>query len=115
MVRAVGLFGRSKVVRPDEDARLSRLEGEVVKLASALRQLETEQITMHDQVRRWMRRAVAAERAVELAHEPHPDAPTTPGPAPRPQMNLWGARARRAARVEAARGSENNGAREGSE
>lgn len=53
------MFGHRKVA---EEPRLSHLESEVNKVQSELRQLQLEQENMHDQVRRWMRRAVAAER-----------------------------------------------------
>lgn len=55
-------FGKREVTG---DARLAQLENELVKLGSAVRQLQLEQEHMHDQVRRWMRRAVAAERRAE--------------------------------------------------
>jgi len=54
------LFGRGEVTSADVVARVRALE-------SGLRLLETEQQTMHDQVRKWMRRAVAAERRAEGA------------------------------------------------
>lgn len=52
------LFGRGEVTPGEVVDRIARLE-------SGLRLLETEQTTMHDQVRRWMRRAVAAERRLD--------------------------------------------------
>jgi len=101
----VGLFGRREVTLPGTPERISALEAEVSKLASALRQLETEQATMHDHVRRWMRRAVAAERRVEARNQEldlgQPGAQATPvaaTPAPR-RTTMWGARRRIAERA----------------
>lgn len=58
----MGWFGRRQVVEPGAEARLAHCEAELVRLGSALRLLQTEQIDLHDQARRWMRRAVARER-----------------------------------------------------
>lgn len=96
---AVFRFGQRQVSTPPVEERLSRLEAELARLQSALRQLETEQVTMHEQVRRWMRRAVAAERAAERNQERpsvvEPPEAATPVPPPR---RMWGARERIAAR-----------------
>ncbi|HKW42521.1 MAG TPA: hypothetical protein VJN39_14830 [Gemmatimonadales bacterium] len=80
--------------------RVTVLEAELSKTQSVVRQLEGEQLLMHDQVRKWMRRAVAAERAVERNQEPAEDGTPAP-PARRVRLSkglLWGARARRLAR-----------------
>ena len=76
------------------------------KLESLLRQLETEQLTLHDQVRKWMRRAVAAERNQERSTLGAAPAPATP-PAPpsRSTRGMWGARARIAMRALGANGA----------
>ncbi len=92
----MALFGRGKVEAPDTAERLSRLEAEVSRLASALRLLEVEQGTVHDQVRKWMRRAVAAERAAERNQEP--DGAEPPAPPVMPRV-ITGVRARRMARL----------------
>lgn len=56
------LFRRRQVTPKDVLDRLDSVE-------SRLRTYQTEQVTMHDEVRRWMRRAVAAERRVEAAEK----------------------------------------------
>lgn len=61
----MGLFGRGQATPPDVRLRVDAIERELSKVASQVRQLEVEQMTLHDQVRKWMRRAVAAERRVE--------------------------------------------------
>ena len=108
------LFGPRKV--EDDGARaalaelrveLTELRAELTRAESVVRQIEAEVIGMHDQVRRWMRRAVAAERAAErnqeptgIGHDGQPEA--TPAPrtsaAPLSRVTLRGARARIAAR-----------------
>lgn len=100
----MGLFGPRKAERPDLEQRVVALEQETRRLASAIRLLEGEQITLHDQARRWMRRGVAAERAAETAAErargglPHPPGvPTVTPPAPS-RLTMRGARARILAR-----------------
>jgi hypothetical protein len=73
----VNLFGRRKVEGQPTVVELATRLGAI---ESALRQLETEQLTLHDQVRKWMRRAVAAERVAtrEAPGTPKPGAPTPP-------------------------------------
>ena len=85
----MGLFRPREVADPVARSRLSDVEADLARMASAIRQLEVEQATMHDQVRKWMRRAVAAER-----HVTHEGAGTPP-PAVAP---VTGVRARRALR-----------------
>lgn len=85
------MFGFGKR-QADGDVRveLARLGQRVTSLESTLRQLEGEQILMHDQVRKWMRRAVAAERAMVRNQEPSVQTiPVTPERPP-----TWGARRR---------------------
>ena len=60
------MFGRRKVQGEPSVADLLKRLGE---LESAFRQLETEQIGLHQQVRTWMRRAVAAERRAEQLNQ----------------------------------------------
>lgn len=98
------LFGSRQAV--DEAAReeVARLRDEITRVQSVVRQIEAEVVGMHDQVRRWMRRAVAAERVVERNQDPHPNGAGDPNgsaapPAPPPRaansrINLRGARAR---------------------
>ena len=101
----MGLFRRSEVAvasaKVDAEwgrQRLDHLEAEVKRLGSELRQYQTEQVTMHDQVRKWMRRAVAAERAVDVERGESIER-VGAGDAPaRPASRLWGARSRVAAR-----------------
>jgi len=85
------LFGGGQVTLEDVVRRVKQLE-------SALRTLETEQVTMHDQVRKWMRRAIAAERRIESVAEVT-DAPGRHGASPPPRRLNWRDRieARRAA------------------
>jgi hypothetical protein len=89
------LFRRGE---PELEARVLTLERAYETLQSKMRQYQTEQVQMHEQVQRWMRRAVAAERAtarpvVQRGHgEPV-------APAARPKLGMWGARRRIAERV----------------
>lgn len=78
-------------------AMIADLQAQVTGCLSQVRALESEQITLHDQVRKWMRRAVAAERAVARNQEPD-GAPALPVAAPPARRRLWGARARMALR-----------------
>jgi hypothetical protein len=87
----VNLFGPRQVADHQVRLELQSVRQDVEKLASALRNLELEQQTLHDQVRKWMRRAVAAERNAEQNQEPPAAQPAAPPVPPR----LWGARARR--------------------
>lgn len=86
------LFRKPQVAR---DPRVDSLEAEVVKLQSAMRALQTEQADVHDQIRRYMRRAIAAERAAGVNQEPEGDTDSPNGATPLPSRRLWGARARR--------------------
>ena len=52
------LFGPREVTPPSDASRLDRLE-------TAVRLLETEFDSLHGQVRKWMRRAVAADRRLD--------------------------------------------------
>lgn len=93
----MNLFGK----RQDDPAvalRVTSLEAEVSKLASVVRQLEGEQALMHDQVRKWMRRAVAAERNQARAATDDSEEPMTPGTLPA-RRYAWGARGRRLTRA----------------
>lgn len=73
---------------------LEALHSELTKLQSAVRTLETEQVTLHDQVRKWMRRAVASEARAARSSQgstPPPALPITSIPKP---TSLRGARGR---------------------
>lgn len=87
-------FRRGEVERGRVEAleqRVAKLTDELHATQSALRTLELEQSTMHDQVRKWMRRGVAEARNQERAR--------TAAPSERPQPpSLWGAAARIASR-----------------
>jgi hypothetical protein len=86
---------KRQAVAPELEARLAHLELELVKVQSEARQREAEQINLHDQVRKWMRRGQATERNQEGRETAaHPVAPA----APTPTRGLTGARARIAAR-----------------
>lgn len=74
-------------------AEVERLRGELVRVETELRAFQTEQVTMHDQVRKWMRRAGAEQRNQE-----RDEARAAPDPATPVVSAPWGARARRAAR-----------------
>lgn len=93
----MNLFGRRQASVEDRLSALAnevaRLASEVGKAQSEVRAYQTEQINMHDQVRKWMRRAIAAERAVERNQDSSAERPagSTPAPAALP----WGARGRR--------------------
>lgn len=95
----MGLFRRGQADNAPLALKLEHLERELSKVQSTVRQLEVEQVTLHDQVRKWMRRAVAAERVVERARGAAPDAPPTAAPSAARQP--WGARARRMLRRQA--------------
>lgn len=73
--------------------RVEQLERELTATQSAHRTLETEQIAMHDQVKKWMRRGLASERNQEREAVRETPAPSTDASRP-----LTGARARIAAR-----------------
>jgi hypothetical protein len=95
------------------DRRVAELEIELRKLQSAFRQLEGEQLTVHDQVHKWMRRGLAARNQ-------GPSVPATPAPAPAAVMPAaMGARARilarRAARAQQMEAAELNGGDDGSD
>jgi hypothetical protein len=90
----LSLFRRGQVTQRQLDELAQRLEADLARQSSVIRQLETEQATLHDQVRKWMRRAVAAESRVDGA--PQAAAPIVAAP---PPGRLWGARARRLARI----------------
>lgn len=81
--------------KPEVEAlkiKLAGVEAEQERLLSVLRQYQTEQVTMHDQVRKWMRRSDAAEaRATKRA----PGEPNDGGEPTATPPRLWGARARR--------------------
>lgn len=100
----MNLFGPRKVIDEDARAEAARLGDELARVESVVRQIETEVAGMHDQVRRWMRRAVAAERAVERNQEPHANGfaavtPASPAaPAAPARLSMRGARARIALR-----------------
>ncbi len=96
------LFGRRQGGAEPPASEVGKILERLHTLESAMRQLETEQITLHDQCRRWMRRAVAVERAAVSHPAPTSDGippggmePSRGTASPRP---LWGARARIAAR-----------------
>lgn len=84
-------FSRGEVKgAPDVSDLLDRMG----KLESLMRTLETEQLTLHDQVRKWMRRAVAAERAVGRGQGSPAPAGTAVAPPLVKPASLRGARAR---------------------
>jgi len=99
----VGLFSKRQAPQaapPELAERIAHLEAEVLKVQSELRQLEGEQILLHDQCRKWMRRQVAEGRNQERAAGAVTDG-VTPSP---PMLNrvMTGARARILARRAAA-------------
>jgi hypothetical protein len=90
------LFGRREITSIELKDEVAACRAEVSRLASVVRQLEGEMALQHEQVRKWMRRAVAAEnRAVERDEAP----PAPPALVPPAQQTLWGPRARRLARM----------------
>ena len=94
----MGIFGKREVRgEPTVGEMLARVE----QCESHMRQLETEQLTLHDQVRKWMRRAIAAERTVERAAGKAP-AGAAPTQQALPWSQLTGVRARRLANRAAA-------------
>jgi TolA-binding protein len=90
----VGLFGKRQASPAVDAMRVATLETELRNLQSEFRQLQGEQTLMHDQVRKWMRRAVAAERNQERAGA----APAAPPASALPPEAFRGARGRRLAR-----------------
>jgi len=88
------LFGKRKA-GDDEIRHVVRQLGERLgEVESELRTYQTEQVAMHDQVRKWMRRAVAAERAAAVRES----GGASPSQLPRSRAALFGARARIMAR-----------------
>lgn len=81
---------------------------EVDRLRSQLKNLDVEMGTLQDHVRKWMRRAIAAERAagVEAGGEVAPRSAPATGVSPPARLTL---RERRAARVDAKRRARANG------
>lgn len=102
----MGLFGNRQAVDTTARAEIAALRDELTRTQSFIRQLEQEQVGLHDQVRRWMRRAVAAERAAERNQEQRPHVnghvaavtPAPASPAAGSRLTLRGARARIAMR-----------------
>ncbi len=87
-------FRKREVTREEVRAFQERVD-------SRLRQFETELLSLSEQARRWMRRAIAAERAARRADRPI----NRPGPIASLETRsttMWGARARRAALANAA-------------
>lgn len=83
---------RGKAAAPAVDAltrRVEQLHAELTKTQEALRSLELEQIDVHDRVKKWMRRAVVAERNQERAAGPAAETRVTPA-----LRSGFGARAR---------------------
>lgn len=93
----MNLFGRRQAPDALTANTLAKLESRVLALESAVRTLEAEQINMHDQVRKWMRRAVAAQKAAEQREAV--EIPEIPAATPLRTARPWGARARIAARL----------------
>jgi hypothetical protein len=93
------LFGRGKV-EPSPTVEIEGLKASVSALERRIEGLELSQANVHTQVRTWMRRAVAAERAAARGSEPEGtgDEQATRAPVERARP-LWGARGRRAARL----------------
>ncbi len=94
MLIAVKLFGNGHAVSREE---FDALASQVLKYQSELRTYQTEQVTMHEEVRKWMRRALAAESrmdARQTARVANGESPAVSSP-----RNMWGARARRLARI----------------
>jgi chromosome segregation ATPase len=113
------MFGRrQEVSRADLNAlreEVAQLRSELHKAQSEIRAYQTEQVTMHSQVQKWMRRAVAAERVVDRNQDPTAEATAASGTPGSPQV-LWGAAGRmledlhnRRARVTGAVTGEPNG------
>jgi len=85
------MFGRGKDKRDALASQVGQLQAEVERLVSHVRTLETEQELMHAQVRKWMRRAVAAEGHQERRGGAAPSRAATPLPLPqrpRSQSNV---------------------------
>jgi hypothetical protein len=94
----VNLFGPRQVADDEARRQLATLAMELDKLRSALVLLQTEQDTVHTEVRKWMRRAENAERRVrQTAGAETEEVPEVQVNAPS-RRRLWGARARIAAR-----------------
>lgn len=93
----MNLFSKRKAESPDLPLRVATLEAEVAKVSASMRALELEQATMHEQVMRRMRRAVAAERNQERDAD-RDDAQPVPPVHAAPRV-LTGVRARRLSRL----------------
>lgn len=96
------LFGRRQVPpEPGLVAQVMELRSLVENLSSEVRTLRFELAAQSDLVTKRMRRAVAAERAVERNQDREgatDAAPPSPIEPPARRLNLWGARGRRLAR-----------------
>lgn len=93
----MALFGPSN---RDLLEALAALRTEVASLTARVADQERAAESIHKDVMRWMKRAVEAERRAERNQEP--TTPTSAGPSAPPALparTLWGARARRAARL----------------
>lgn len=87
---------------PPESEAVAALRTELSQLAERVRQMEREAESVHADVRKWMRRAVEAERRAEGSRNQEPEGSAEPvavTPVPAPAARLWGARGRRAARA----------------
>lgn len=95
----VKLFGRGKVESESSlGAQVLDLGTRIAALESEVRMLRAELALTSDLVAKRMRRAVAAERAAERNQERAPDEGSAPAVTPARRLNMWGARARIAAR-----------------
>lgn len=60
------LFGRGEVTQKQLADELARVDARLSAQDAVIRALEAEQLTLHQQVRKWMRRAVAAEGRAQV-------------------------------------------------
>ena len=99
------LFGRREVEPPGLVIQVAELRSLLENLSSEVRTLRAELAIQSDLVTKRMRRAIAAERAVERNQELREGVPVapparaeTPAP-PARRLSMWGARARIATRA----------------
>jgi len=74
------MFGKGNVTQAQLADVMARIDTRIAQQDSVIRTLEAEQLSLHQQVHKWMKRAVAAERAAGRNQERPSAAAATPAP-----------------------------------